>query len=215
MKIIVTLYYFVLLTTFFKSFILCRKYNCSAQNYLFFYLLLTVLTELISRVRIDLFDTLRSGFLYNAYFILCMVFFLWYYLNIIQKKYKKISLVLATLCIISLLTFTNPLQLNFDYRLGVILPFFYIVLSLIWFYQKLLLPKLDRITGDPNFWISSALILWSCFFLFRAIPMYYLDIKDKIFLKLLKSVLYIINIIMYSMFYIALTKYERIAKIAR
>ncbi|WP_345145952.1 hypothetical protein [Flavobacterium ginsengiterrae] len=92
------------------------------------------------------------------------------------------------------------------------LPIFYILYSMLWFLQKITLTSEDKITDDPNFWISTALLLWSCFFIFRVIPRDLLNIEDKEFLILLREFLYGINCIMYLLFFKGLIKYERIAK---
>lgn len=209
MSLLIVSYYIILIITAIKSILLCRKYNLSAQNFLFIYLLYTIITELISRVRIYYFQTLQSGFIYNAYFIFCIAFFFLYYFKIIQRPYKAAILLITTLFLLSVIFFSRLFQLDFDYRLGIILPLFYISIGLVWFYQKILLPTAYKITDDPNFWVSVALILWSCFFLFRSVPMYYFNINDKAFLHQLKNILYIVNAIMYTLFYIALTKYEK------
>ncbi|KQW98810.1 hypothetical protein ASC72_11785 [Flavobacterium sp. Root420] len=83
---------------------------------------------------------------------------------------------------------------------------------MLWFYQKIAFPSKDKIIDDPNFWTSTALLLWSCFFIFRVIPRYFFDTIDKDFLILLRELVYIINSIMYLLFFKALMKYEAIAK---
>lgn len=79
-----------------------------------------------------------------------------------------------------------------------------------WFYQKISFFDEHKIIDDPGFWISAALLMWSCFFLFRVTPMFYFAKKDNEFLEFLKIGQNIINIGMYSMFYISLLKYEKL-----
>lgn len=67
--------------------------------------------------------------------------------------------------------------------------------------------------SDPIFWISTALLMWSCFFLFRVTPMFYFAKEDNEFLQFLRVGQNIINIGMYIMFYVALMKYEKKLKV--
>ena len=109
---------------------------------------------------------------------------------------------------ICIIVFTKFLEEDFDSKLGIIGALFFIINSLFWFYQKLNSFDSEKIIEDPHFWVSSGLLPWSVFFIFRVVPMYLFNDIDKGFLHVLKIVLNIINIIMYSMFYIALRKFE-------
>jgi hypothetical protein len=67
----------------------------------------------------------------------------------------------------------------------------------------------NKITDDPAFWISTALLMWSCFFIFRVTPMFFFAENDYEFLQFLKAGQNVINIFMYAMFYFSLMKYEK------
>ncbi|WP_132034742.1 hypothetical protein [Flavobacterium circumlabens] len=113
---------------------------------------------------------------------------------------------------IYILVSTNFLVENLDSKLVIALPIFYILNTMLWFYQKIALPSEGKITDDPIFWISAALLLWGCFFIFRVIPRYLFDSTDQGFLILLRELVYIVNSIMYLLFFKGLMKYETIAK---
>lgn len=89
----------------------------------------------------------------------------------------------------------------------------YITLSFLWFFQKINNVDTKNIIDDPNFWISSGLLLWSTFFIFRVVPMYLFDKLDKDFLNSVITIFNFINCVMYFMFYISLVKFERQASI--
>ncbi|MEA9414474.1 hypothetical protein [Flavobacterium sp. PL02] len=204
------IYEIVLLITLLKSMVLVRKFNLSSQNYLFIYLLVTFLVELFSEVIILLEK--KWSFQYTLYCIFCILFFWFYYSRQFNRNLKKKVNLLSVILMISILIFPNFLGESLNSKLISVLPFFYILYSMLWFYQKIAFPSKDKITDDPNFWISSALLFWSCFFIFREIPRDFFNKTDKDFLNLLWQFLYFISSIMYILFFKGLMKYEAIAK---
>ncbi|WP_143736260.1 hypothetical protein [Moheibacter sediminis] len=109
-----------------------------------------------------------------------------------------------------LVIFTKVSGFIFDYRIVIAATLFSILNTLLWFYQKINSNDTQKITEDPSFWISTGLLLWSVFSIFRIVPMFLLSNIDEEFHEFLRMVMYIVNIIMYGMFYIALLKYEKI-----
>ena len=192
-----------------------RKYNLSSQNYLVIYLLVTFLVEVFSWIVLLIDKDSQWSFQYNFYCVFCIVFFWYYYSSLFDTSLKKKANILSVLLLIGVLVFPNFLGENLESKLIIALPLFYILYSMLWFYQKIAFPSKDKITDDPNFWISTALLFWSCFFIFRVIPRHLFDSRDKVFLILLRELLYIINCIMYLLFFKGLLKYERIAKIQK
>jgi hypothetical protein len=203
-------YEIILLITLLKSMVLVRKFTLSSQNFLFIYLLVTFLVEVFSWIVLLIDIDSKWSFQYNLYCIFCILFFWSYYSRQFHKNLKKKINLLLILLIICILGFT--MEENLESKLVIALPMFYILFAMLWFYQKIAFPSKDKITDDPNFWISTALLLWSCFFIFRVIPRYFFDTTDKGFLILLRELVYIINCIMYLLFFKALIKYETIAK---
>lgn len=205
-------YEIILLIALLKSIVLVRKFSLSSQNYLFVYLLVTFLVELFSWIILLIDKDSKFSFQYIIYCMFCILFFWFYYSRQFHKKLKKKVNLLSVVLIIYVLAFPNFLGENLDSKLVIALPIFYILYTMLWFYQKIAFPSKDKITDDPNFWISTALLLWSCFFIFRVIPRYFFDTTDKDFLILLRELVYIVNSIMYILFFYALLKYETIAK---
>lgn len=203
-------YKMILLAVTIKSFILGRKFNLSAQNYLLIYLCTTLIVELISFSSYILNPDLKNGLLYNLYNIFSFLFFYNYFRKILNGNVKKISFIITATAIIYVFFFTRFTDYDFDKKIGITLLSFYIIHSLLWFYQKIIFFNEYRITDDPAFWISTALLMWSCFFVFRVTPMFYFAKEDKEFLDFLRDGQNIINIIMYTMFYISLLKYEKL-----
>jgi len=204
-------YKIVLLITILKSFILGRKYSFSAQNYLFIYLLITFINECVSFIRNIINPNVKVGLQYNLYFIFCILFFSFYFLQLFSGTAKRILLVTAISSLGYILIQTNFSGEDFDHKIGITITLFYIVISLLWFYYKISFFNERKITDDPTFWISTALLMWSCFFLFRVTPMFYFAKEDREFLNFLKLGQNFINMGMYVMFYISLIKYKKIS----
>lgn len=207
--IIGILYKIILILVTIKAYILGRKQGFAAQNFIFLYLIISTVNDLSSFVRDLINSNVNVGLQYNFYFIFMIIFFRFYYSNIFIKKIKKNSLAVFIIVLIYISCFTKFLGEDFDSKLGIVGALFFIINTLLWFYQKLNSYDDEKITEDPHFWISSGLLLWSVFFIFRVAPMYLFNDIDKGFLQVLKIVLNIINIIMYSLFYVALTKFEK------
>lgn len=206
------IYEIILLLTLLKSIVLARKFNLFSQNYLFVYLLITFLVEILSQIILLINPKSEYSFQYDVYCVFCILFFWFFYSKSFQKNLRqKVNLLSSTLIISTLLFSLFPEQ-SLSFLLMTALPIFYILYSMLWFLQKITLTSEDMITDDPIFWISSALLLWSCFFIFRVIPRNLLNIEDKEFLILLRGFLHVINCIMYILFFKALIKYETIAK---
>ncbi|UKB84453.1 hypothetical protein LF887_02025 [Chryseobacterium sp. MEBOG06] len=203
------IYKIILLFVTIKAIVLGRKYSLSAQGYLMIYLLITFLNETISWLRDLIDENSKNGLQYNIYIIFSIIFFYFFFKKIFKSWLKHVFTVFFLCSIIYILIFTNFYSTDFDSRLGICLVTYYIIVSLFWYYQKLNTKVISKITVDPNFWVSTALLLWSSFSLFRIIPMYFLEIEDKVFLGQLKFVLNLINGITYFLFYVALIKYEK------
>ncbi|MDO3424857.1 hypothetical protein QWT87_08135 [Chryseobacterium sp. APV1] len=208
--IIGIIYKIVLLLTAIKAYNLSRKLSLSAQNYLLIYLVVSLLTDLISFLFYIYYPDSKIGILYNLYNIFCILFFSFYFSKVLLNNLKKISFLIAVISLLLILLFTNFLSSDFDKNIGITLLSFYIINSLLWFYQKVSFFDEDKITNDSTFWIATALIMWSCFFLFRVTPMFYFEKEDEEFLQFLRRGQNIINIGMYIMFYVSLKKYERL-----
>ncbi|ROH95671.1 hypothetical protein BCF50_3088 [Chryseobacterium daecheongense] len=207
--IIGIIYKVILFFPLIKSFILSRKRIFSAQNYIFIYLLVTTINEWVSFTRNVINPDVKVGLQYNFYFIFCIIFFYFFYSKIFTAKLNIISSVVTISTLIYIIFSTDLFKQEFDKRIGIVITLFYIVNCLLWFYQKITLFDKNKITDDPVFWISTALLMWSCFFIFRVTPMFFFAKSDNEFLQFLKTGQNIINIIMYSMFYISLTKYKK------
>jgi hypothetical protein len=211
MEMLLLLYISCLTITTTKAIVLGSKYSLRAQNYLAFYLIITLSLEIFGIIKTHLkqFD---FAVYFNVYAIFCILFFGIYFSRIYVGLFKRIGLFVSFLLLSYCLIFIDILSKKFLPELGILVALFYIFNSILWFYQKLHIPVEGKITDDPNFWIATALLFWSTYIIFRFTPMYLFEKEDQFFLSILRKIGSIVNLIMYALFYYALLKYETISK---
>lgn len=207
MEVLKLLYLFCLTITTLKSIYLSWKLSLRAQNFLTIYLLVTLFIESFGTFK-GYLKQYDFAFLFNLYALFCIAFFGYYFYKSFMLT-SKLIMIFGSICFLILgLTFVDYTGNEFPAKLGILVVFFYIFNAMMWFYQKLKLPVKDKITNDPNFWISTALLFWSTYMIFRFTPMYLFHKEDQFFLDLLINISSIVNITMYSLFFIGLLKYE-------
>lgn len=189
-----------------KAIVLAGRKNISSQGYLLIYLLVSFLLDLYGHYKLYLGER-DFAYLFNYYSIFLIVFFFLYYSKILPK-FKKIYWYSLVIMLVYISFFTKFYGQDYDNRLAILVCFYFITNTLVWFYERLKNFDDRKITDDPHFWVSCGLMLWSIFFIFRAILMFFLQEEDPDFLEILKSTQYVVNIIMYSLFYMALRKIE-------
>lgn len=204
------LYLTVLFTVTVKSIVLAGKKGLSSQNYFAVFLLVSLGLELYGHYKIYIreFD---FAYLFNYYSIFMIIFFYIYYSRIFSRQLRIISLVLVVVILTYIVLFVKFYGENYANELGILVCFYFIINALIWFYTRLKNFDEFKIIDDPHFWVSSGLLFWSIFFIFRSIPMYFFKDNDPAFLQVLKNIQYGVNILMYTMFYTALNKFRKSA----
>jgi len=211
MEILLLLYISCLVITTIKAIVLGSKYSLRAQNYLMFYLIITLCLEVFGIIKTHL-NQFDFAVYFNVYAIICILFFGIYFSRIYVGTFKQIGIVVSLFLLLYILFFVNFLSRQFLPQLGILVALFYIFSSILWFFQKLKLPVHGKIINDPNFWIATALLFWSTYIIFRFTPMYLFEKEDQFFLGILRKIGSVVNLIMYALFYYALMKYELIAK---
>lgn len=199
-----TIYLIILFINVIKAVGLAGRKKLSSQGYLSIYLLISFFLDLYGHYKLYLGEP-DFAYLFNYYSIFLIIFFFFYYSEILPN-FKKIHRYSFFLILLFIVFFTKFYGQNYDNKLGIIVCFYFIINALIWFYERLKNFDDRKITDDPHFWVSCGLLLWSIFFIFRAIPMFFLQDEDPVFLETLKNIQYVVNIIMYILFYISLNK---------
>lgn len=194
-----------------KSIALAGKKGLSSQNYFVVFLLVSLGLELYGHYKMYIkeFD---FAYLFNYYSIFLILFFYRFYETVFSKRLKRISLCIVIAILIYIGLFTKFYGENYENKLGILVCFYFIITALVWFYLRLKNFDEKKIIDDPHFWISCGILFWSIFFIFRSIPMFFLKDNDPVFLNILKTIQYCVNIVMYTIFYVALRKFDSTSK---
>jgi len=184
-------YYIIIVT----SFIVSIAYKNLWKQLFWLYFGITIITEILF--------TIKAGFItarmYNYLDLFCIVYFGYIYSKETNDRY--IIKVVTLLSFILGGIFILISKTNYSIITGYLYCIFLIFISLFWFYKKISTKNQEEnILNLYFFWISSSLLLWATFYIFRMYPMYFFDKKDPEFLKEISKVFTMINIITYSLF---------------
>lgn len=159
------------------------------------YFNITILVEALISYKTD-FITTR---IYNYLDIFCIAYFGWIYFDELKKNI--LIRIFSLFFILAGVVFICTSKTNYSIITGFIYSVFLIFISLFWFYQKISEKnREENIIHLRFFWISSSLLLWAIFYIFRMFPMYFFTKSDLAFSNLLKVTFQIITIISYMIF---------------
>lgn len=165
----------------------------------FLYFLITLLVEIL----VFKFPEFFSQKTYNLLDIFCVIFF--YYLYSFSIKNKKLLNILTIIIILLCTYFTATSTTSYSTQTGILYSLYVIIVSVFWLLESILIQNEEKkITEFQLFWVSSSLILWSIFYIFRMTPMYFFDNQDIQFLYTIKYAFQIATIISYLLFLKAL-----------
>lgn len=166
----------------------------SRQNLLYIYFSLVVIIE------IGFYLRSLPTVIYNASPLLYISFFTYYFGN--QKNSNK-KIIYA----IGSIAFTFCLYLyviegfeKYSIQAGTAMNLVYIFFALQWLFNQLKYVDENSLLKKQAFWFSTSLLIWSVIFLFRLIPMYWLDIHDNHFLRQINLGYQITTILSYCLF---------------
>ncbi len=209
METLAIIYQIEIIVLFLYSLFLGGISKNAIQKSIFIYLLVTNTIELVSLMGSSYLDLSTNGVIYNCYSLFCLCFFYFFYRGSFVQKSKYIFLGAFCLALGYIIIFTNLLELKYDYKIGIVLSLFYICTALFWMGNRIVNVDNRKITEHPKFWISVGLIVWSSFFILRSIPMYLFETIDEEFQKMLRALFYIVNIVFYILFFVALLKSKK------
>lgn len=122
------------------------------------------------------------------------LFFLWYYREVFSGQVFKLifsgTVLILAICLLSI---SNP----YDFKIIVLLILSFISLPLLWFHKEIKEASQNKITDKNLFWVSSGMIVWVTFFIFKMIPLYFLYTEDRGFLLEIDLIFQYVNIIFY------------------
>ncbi|MCL9804441.1 hypothetical protein NAT51_02840 [Flavobacterium amniphilum] len=162
------------------------------------YFLLVVIFEL------GLFKGWITPEVYNSSPPAYISFFIFYYgfqQNSFRKTIYAIGLLAVAFCVY--IFYGNGVK-SYSIEAGVSASIAYVLFTLLWFISQL--TNVDEISllKKQAFWVSTSMLIWSVFFLFRLIPMYWLNINDIQFLTQINIAYQVLTIVCYCMLFRAL-----------
>lgn len=130
------------------------------------------------------------------------LFYVLFFINLYQTQFKlkKILIIVFNLIILFTGIYFNLNSTQFSINLGVLMSLSYILITIFWFFGQLQNTDEHPLLKKQFFWISSSLLIWGVFFIFRLIPMHYFNEKDSDFLLTLNLFFHIITIVTYMIF---------------
>lgn len=184
------IYYITIVINFIVSIAFRRLW----KRFFWLYFVVTILVETLVSCRIN-FITTR---IYNYLDIFCIAYFGWIYFEELKQNKIKIA---SIFFILAGLVFIYISKTNYSIETGFLYSIFLIFISLYWFFQKILEKNSEvNIIYVRYFWISSSLLLWAVFYIFRMFPMYFFAMSDLEFANILKVTFQIVTIISYIIF---------------
>ncbi|OCA71712.1 hypothetical protein BBI00_18615 [Chryseobacterium arthrosphaerae] len=185
------IYYTVINT----NFIVSIAYKRLWKQFFFLYFGVTVGAEILITAKAD-FITAR---IYNYLDLFCIGYFGYIYYretgnSMVIKITASVFLLLSSL-------FIFISETDYSIMTGYLYCLFLIFISLFWLYRKISRTDEDgNILNQRFFWLSSSLLFWAVFYIFRMLPMYFFNTTDRSFLMEIAKVFTFINIITYLLF---------------
>lgn len=192
MSFLDTLYYIVISASLVVSIV----FNKLWKHYFWLYFAVTITVELLVQCKAP-FITSR---IFNWLDIFCIGYFGYIFFR--ELKYDTTIKVVTILSIVVGIICMLLSQTHYSILTGFLYSIFLIFVSLFWFYRKI---------SDENrennmlrlafFWISTSLLLWAIFYIFRMFPMYFFVVSDLEFSNMLKMIFQIATIVSYIIFF--------------
>ncbi|MFA7446160.1 MAG: hypothetical protein WCY89_09450 [Flavobacteriaceae bacterium] len=209
MNVFVIIYNATLFIILGLSLLLVARYGSKKQNFLWLYLLVTFGFECSAVINWLQFPAVNTDWIYKSYALFCIVFFGIYYSRIFPKTYRNIVVILTLTALIAFASIADYTVQAFEPGIGVLISVFYILLPLLWYVYALHHNLNQKITENPHFWISSALLFWGSFYVFSIYPAKYLYEKDLSFYTVIININYMVAVVMYVLMAIGLLKFKR------
>lgn len=183
-------YYIAIIANFIVSIAQKRLW----KHFYFLYFFITIVVEMLALY--------NHGWqrVYNFLDIFSILFF--YFLFRKEVVYRKFLAVATGIALVIAAYHTYVCTTSYSIYTGLVFCIYSIFISLSWFYSIIAFQKdTESILEKKIFWISCSLLFWSVFYLFRMMPMYWIQNKDENFLYTLKYIFQVATVISYILFF--------------
>lgn len=192
MSLLDALYYIVI----FMSLVVSIVFKKLWKHYFWLYFAVTIIIELLVQCKVPLI----TSRIYNYLDLFCIGYFGFIFFHEL-KQYT----IIKTASVISIalgILFMFFSKTHYSILTGFLYSIFLIFVSLFWFYRKISDENRENnILKLAFFWISSSLLLWAIFYIFRMFPMYFFVVSDLEFSNMLKMIFQIATIVSYIIFF--------------
>lgn len=196
------LYEIVVLVNLLLSIYILMKGKSGQQFHFYVYISVVTIIDFIFPI-LKLKNVMNSNYLFFIFILISYLYFFYFFRkNFKEKIYRSIWTIVFS--VFFGMTLIHQIRYNFDELTSftlALLPLFCIFGSMGWFVYILNQKVEGPIFDKKSFWISCGLLIWSVFFLFRGLPMYYFNNLDPDFLKGISMIFTIVNIITYLLFF--------------
>lgn len=175
---------------------LCLLRSVIRKDVLYIYFLVVLLVDLY----MYFFFKKTQWNIHPYAIVFYMCFFIYYYKALFSNKriiYYITFFLVFLIGILLALSSENP----YGTPLIVLMSLVYILLPLLWFIKEIVTVNEQKITDKQRFWISTGLLFWIIFFIFKMVPLYFFNKQDLEFLLVLDNIYQIATIISYLIFF--------------
>ncbi|MDP9958287.1 hypothetical protein J2T04_000154 [Chryseobacterium lathyri] len=190
MTILDIAYYIAIVANFIVSIVQKRLW----RHFYFLYFFITIAVEIFA---VYYHHWQR---VYNFLDIFSILFFCLLFIK--EIVYKKFLMAITGIALILAVYYIYICNTSYSIYTGLVFCIYSIFISLNWFYNKIAFQKdTESILERSLFWISCSLLFWSVFYLFRMMPMYWIQNEDENFLYTLKYIFQVATVISYILFF--------------
>lgn len=185
----------------YSIFLWVKKKYTAKQRYMFVYLIVVFLVDIIGLYIRKVFKI--DQFYFYLPFNLFSIFYFGYFFNkeYKSKNYKNFLNILTAVALVFVLYIQiKAHSIEIDSQIFLVIVLFFLMISLQWFFYIMNYIDEQEITRKQAFWVSLALIIWSIVALFRLFLNKWLYDYDKDIFRTISYIFSIANIAMYLMF---------------
>ena len=185
----------------YSMYLLLKKNIGYKQKYFFVYLIIVFITEILGYILRKNFGVNYFYFYFPGVILNVLYFGLFYCIEFRNLSFKRFTIFLTVFSLVGIVFFQyNDGTLMIASNVYLIVVFFDLIMALMWFYQ--IINNIDDtlITHKQAFWVSTGLLLWSIFNLFRLYPIYFLYKSDNELSQILMVVTNFVTVISYLMY---------------
>ncbi|HCN49270.1 MAG TPA: hypothetical protein DIT10_09265 [Chryseobacterium sp.] len=179
------------------NFIVSIAYKRLWKQFFFLYFGITLVIEIMIAVEMKII----TSRIYSYLDLFCIGYFGYIYYKEINNSNIIKTATLIFLTVSSFIILSSISEKEYSISTGYFYSVFLTFIALFWLYKKI-----SSIDEDNNildlrfFWLSSSLLFWAVFYIFRMLPMYFFNNTDRDFLTKISHIFTFINITTYLLF---------------